>query len=139
MENDFKNYNQKIYLSTGKERKFVFLMDILYITSDKPYTKITFIDHTYGYVRDSILYFTNNLPSFFFRCNKSTIVNLCYVGDCIYDKSKLSIKLSTDCSFKVSRNRKMDFFKYLMESRKYMFCSHCINCDKRNNCLQNYH
>lgn len=131
-------YNKKVEIQIPKGSKFVHLMDILYIVSDKPYIKIAFINGTYFLIKDSLTRFCQKLPFFFFRCNKSEVVNLSYVIEHKFIDSILQVRLQPNMEFTISRRKQLDFFTNLNKTPLYAFCQQCSSCHLRDICLNKY-
>jgi DNA-binding LytR/AlgR family response regulator len=74
------SYDQKIFISEGKNPQFIRVSDIVAITADSDYTNVFLRDKSKIYLRRLLLEWNKMLPeNKFFRIHRSTIINLDYV------------------------------------------------------------
>lgn len=97
--------NNVFIISTGKDFSFVDFGNIVYLEAENNYTSVYLYDNTRYMLCRTLKVLENTLPAeHFFRCHKSFLVNLSYIG-----KIKLngagSITLTTGKSIPVARRK----------------------------------
>jgi DNA-binding LytR/AlgR family response regulator len=102
---------------------------IIDFSADKPYIKVSTIDKKSIYLETSLAELETQLPSFFFRCNRSAIVNLLLVTMYRFDKKKYILSAILGKEFPVSLHNKNQFKEILFFYKTHNFRSDdCFSC-----------
>lgn len=105
-----KSSKHQIFVKDGKKCHFIKLTQIAYIKSIGNYAQLHFDNQT-AMVKRPLNYLEETLPSYFFRCNRSEIINHNFIEEINpLSKSALQIKLSTNQTINLS-DRKSVLFK----------------------------
>ncbi len=105
--------------------------DIIAIVTDMPYTVVLAKGHKKGiYIESGLSNIIEELPSVFFLCNQSAIVNLYYLQ--VYEEKyeQYTLHLNTGLTFKVSRRKKQAFKERLLYLKEN--CS--LSCEQLHSC-----
>lgn len=113
---------------------FYFYSDIIKIITDANYTIVCLMDKVY-YVDTRLKIFEELLPTVFFRCNRSSIINLAYMESIEHKNKKIKIILSNGDEYNVSRALKNTFFTRIKRLKTIIFpCEQCLFCTKKDRC-----
>lgn len=102
--------------------------ELMYIKFDKPYCLLHFTENIKYTIEIPLHYVMNNLPKAgFMRCNRSTIINLCYFTS--FQKITSEIVMEDGAKFRLSRKNVLDF-KLMMHNMPITSppCSLCNRC-----------
>lgn len=130
-----KLYRLKMSLTGNGKWKAVPYKDIMYLNASNNYNRV--------FIRDTnIIYHTSfslsqlekMLPSIFFRCHRSVIINLAYVGT--INKFQRFIVTSAGEKLPVARERMHLLLSKLhaLDRISVPFCEHCEHCNLSENC-----
>ena len=103
--------------------------EIVSIREDRPYATILTVTGKRYNVLMSLQKIMEHLPSFFFRCSQSDIVNLLYIKE--YESKGQTLLLHTLSNQEVSvskLNRKSFYENYRMIGNSYSRCIGCLSC-----------
>lgn len=124
-------HDQKIEISDGKREVVFYYNELKYLHYDAPFCWLHFTDKSKYKVEASLQFMEVSLPSsYFFRCNRSIILNICYYKGLIL--SPPSIILQDGNKFPLSR-RKVDAFRSMKKNppRIPPPCAECDACKER--------
>jgi DNA-binding LytR/AlgR family response regulator len=104
---------------------------IIDFSADKPYIRVSIIGNRSIYLETSFSELETQLPSFFFRCNRSAIVNLLLVTMYRLCKRKYILSTSFGKEFPVSIQNKKRMKELLFFHKTHNFHSDdCLFCEK---------
>ena len=130
MRHKIKFYCKKMEISVIHGEITHYYSDLMYVKYNEPYCYLHFTDDTKHKVEISLKYLWGNLPmNLFFRCNRATIINICYYKR--YQKRPPILVMEDDAEFRLSLRNIADFKK----QKAIISCISppCIAC-KNENC-----
>ncbi|WP_080903091.1 LytTR family DNA-binding domain-containing protein [Parabacteroides sp. Marseille-P3160] len=107
----------------------LYYYDILDVVAEAPYTTITTIKNKKVYLETPLSQIAKRLPSVFFQCNRSVIVNLIYVS--LYEKegSFFVLHAALGKKYIISSRKKNVFRERLHYVKTHFFrCEACLSC-----------
>ena len=101
--------------------------ELMYIIYDAPYCWFYFADKTKYKIETTVQYLFDNLPEVFFRCNRSSIINISYYKKFLINMNKLV--MDDGKIFTLSRNNAIKFnTKRISLPRITPPCLNCYSC-----------
>jgi DNA-binding LytR/AlgR family response regulator len=112
--------------------------DILYIKYYKPLCKIHFVDNRNFYIQYPFNKLLEILPSIFFQCKKSIIINLAKMK--IYKFTEMEIIMEDNTVLPLSYRRKNDFIEEKNSiNRLTVPFKDCFSCETKDKCCRAFH
>ena len=128
MKYRIKFYHRKMEILTDDGEVARYYSDLMYATFEDPYCWLHFADGAKYRAEVSLLYLLKNLPPQpFFRCNRTSLINICYYVE--YKKSRASIIMNDGTEFKLSVRNIANFQKQKTGLKRISPpCPPCSNC-----------
>lgn len=125
-------HRKKMEISTDNGEVARHYGDLMYVTFKDPFCRLQFVDGVHYKVDISLKYLQENIPKMiFFRCSRTTIINICYYKE--YQIDSATVRMDDGMVFKLSVRSIADFKKQKANipriSPPCPPCPECTNVD----------
>lgn len=124
--------DKEMIIEDGRKTIFLTYYQIVDITTSRPYIVVTLLNNDKFFIDSSLSQLYAHLPVVFFKCNRSSIINLLHVKLYLKEKRHFKVHTALQKQFCISPQYSDEFKKKLYFIKTHSFFSEdCLSCNKQ--------